>query len=115
MNVLNPNMVPNPAKIRLKENISDLSGIDQKFNQKIIDFIMKSLLVIYLVGISKWYRAYAYANYAQYNTYITPIMDLSYGPYYTALTQFWLQPMQVINPLKAIKKNAAICASLEKS
>ena len=53
MNVLNPNMVPNPAKIRLKENISDLSGIDQKFNQKIIDFIMKSLLVIYLVGISK--------------------------------------------------------------
>ena len=52
MNVLNPNMVPNQVEIHLKENISDLSGIDQKFNQKIIDCIMKLPLVIYLVEIS---------------------------------------------------------------
>ena len=52
MNASNLSMVPNRVKIHLKENIFDRSGIDRKFNQKIIDFIMKSPLVIFLGGVS---------------------------------------------------------------
>ena len=54
MNVLNPNMAQIRVKIHLKENIFDLSGIDQKFSQKIIDFTMKSPPVTFLELVLSW-------------------------------------------------------------
>ena len=53
MNVSNPNMAPIRVKIHPKENIFDLSGIGQKFNRKIIDFIMKLPLGTFLARVFK--------------------------------------------------------------
>ena len=100
MNVSNPNMAPIRVKIHPKENIFDLSGIGQKFNRKIIDFIMKLPLGTFLARVFK-------------------LKILNLPRIYTRGIISPRFPIDIIprtkNPLETITKTPAICTSLEES